>query len=67
MSAIAEELYVETELDRIFRWRRDELLRAGYSWDAACIVASHHEVDLHEAVELLDRGCAHDLALEILL
>jgi hypothetical protein len=26
-----------------------------------------HDVDLHTAVDLIERGCPHDLALKILL
>jgi hypothetical protein len=67
MSAAEVEVQVETEYERIERWRAEELERAGYdSWLAAQLAASH-EVDLHLAVELLARGCAPDLALKILL
>ena len=67
MSAAEVEVQVETEHERIERWRAEELERAGYdAWSAAQLAASH-EVDLHLAVELLVRGCAPDLAVKILL
>jgi hypothetical protein len=67
MSAAEVEVQVETEHERIERWRAEELERAGYdSWSAAQLAASH-DVDLHFAVELLERGCAPDLAVKILI
>lgn len=48
-------------------WRRDQLVRAGCDPSSALILAKRSHVDLHEAIELLERGCAPALALEILL
>jgi hypothetical protein len=56
-----------TEMERIERWRAEELERAGYEPRAAGRLAVRHDVDLHEAIELLERGCPKDLALRILL
>ena len=57
----------QTEIERIERWRAEELERAGYEPRAAGRLAVRHDVDLHTAVELLERGCPTDLALKILL
>jgi hypothetical protein len=57
----------QTEIERIERWRAEELERAGYEPRAAGRLAVRHDVDLHAAVELLERGCPADLALRILL
>ena len=57
----------QTETERIERWRAEELERAGYEPRAAGRLAVRHDVDLHAAVELLERGCPADLALRILL
>jgi hypothetical protein len=51
----------------VTRWRIERLQTAGYDGDAALVLALDREVDLHGAVELLERGCSHDLALQILL
>ena len=56
-----------TEIERIERWRAEELERAGYEPRAAGRLAVRHDVDLHTAIELLERGCPTDLALRILL
>ena len=60
-------LIEQTETERIERWRAEELQRAGYEPRAAGRLAVRHDVDLHAAVELLERGCPSDLALKILL
>jgi hypothetical protein len=58
---------VETELERVERWRTDELLRAGFDPASASELATRLDVDLHAATELVDRGCSPQLALKILL
>jgi hypothetical protein len=40
-----------TETERIYSWRRDELIRAGYTVQQAEVLAYGH-CDLHEAIEL---------------
>jgi hypothetical protein len=67
MSAAKLDLHVETESERIERWRAAELERAGYGADDAVEFASRNYVDLHLAVELLERGCPTETALRILL
>jgi hypothetical protein len=57
----------QTEIERIVRWRAEELERAGFEPRAAGRLAVRHDVDLHTATDLLERGCPQDLALKILL
>ena len=61
------QLQEETELKRIEDWRRGRLERAGYPSAAAAEMAGRHEIDVHEAISLLERGCPVELALRILL
>jgi len=64
----AAELHIrETELERIERWREDMLERAGYAADDATEIAGRHDVDLHTAIGLLEKGCPAEVALRILL
>jgi hypothetical protein len=42
-------------------------MRAGYAPGAAHDLAARTDVDLHLAIELLERGCPADLAVRILL
>ena len=63
----AVEEILETELERVERWRADELIRAGYDPDAAAQLAARHDVDIHRAATMLAQGCPQDLALKILL
>lgn len=67
MAATDISLIDQSEIERIERWRAEELERAGYEPRAAGRLAVRHDVDLHTAVELLERGCSPDLALKILL
>lgn len=57
----------EPELELVEQWRLTSLERAGYDPESAAVLAASHDVDLHRAVELVERGCPPDLALQILL
>ena len=63
----AAEVRERTEIERIERWRKDALERAGYPSEAAAALAARHDVDLHRAIELVQRGCPVETALRILL
>jgi hypothetical protein len=67
LAATELQLVEQTEIERIERWRAEELERAGYEPRAAGRIAVRHDVDLHTAVDLLQRGCSPDVALRILL
>lgn len=67
MDMTAVEEILETEQERVERWRAEELVRAGYDPDAAADLACRPDVDLHGAIELLERGCPAELAVQILL
>jgi hypothetical protein len=67
MAAADLEIKVDTELERIERWRAEELERAGYDREQAALIAARHDVDLHSAADLVRQGCPPDLALNILL
>ena len=63
----AAETIIETEQERIERWRAHELERAGFEASAAALLAARNDVDLHYAIDLLRNGCEPELALQILL
>ena len=70
MAAIEVEeavLEVETESERVMRWRREKLLRAGYDDRLAVKLALGRQVDLHVAIDLVRRGCPPETAAQILL
>jgi len=56
----------EPDRDHVTQWRIERLLDAGYSREAALLIGHETSIDLHVAVELLDRGCPMDAALQIL-
>jgi hypothetical protein len=62
------ELLLKRETDdQVVAWRREQLRRAGCRRFEAEVLARELGVDLHEAVELLERGCPSRIALNILL
>jgi hypothetical protein len=67
MTAAQFEQLEETEAAEILRWRFEVLVRAGYDMEQSAVLAAHVEVDLHDAVDLIDRGCPGDTALRILM
>jgi hypothetical protein len=67
MTAAQFEMLGEAEAENILRWRFRMLSDAGYDACAAARLASAVEVDLHEACNLVVRGCAATTALRILL
>ena len=68
MSEMTETLdvQVETERSKVESWRLHVLIQAGYPLPLAEKLAGS-EADLHRAVELVDQGCAPELATSILL
>lgn len=65
----AAELHVihDTELDRVEHWRAEELVRAGFDLSDAVALAARHDIDLHFAIELVEQGCPHETAIDILI
>jgi len=57
----------DSDTEGILRWRFTQLLSAGYDSDDALELATHTEVDLHQAADLRRRGCPPDTAKRILL
>ncbi|MGI9659333.1 MAG: hypothetical protein ACR2OD_10525 [Gaiellaceae bacterium] len=58
---------VETEQERVFRWRLQQLADAGYGYRLAFKLALRPQVDLHAAVALVRDGCPASTAARILL
>jgi hypothetical protein len=55
----------ETAAREVVRWRREQLLRSGFALPLAVRVASASGYDLHALIELVERGCAPELAVRI--
>ena len=56
----------QSEREKVESWRLHVLVEAGYPLPLAEKIA-HSEADLHRAVELVNSGCTHETAAEILL
>ena len=54
------------EQHKVESWRLHVLIEAGYPLTLAEKIA-HSEADLHVAVQLVESGCKHETAAEILL
>jgi len=50
----------------VVRWRRRQLVAAGFEPAAAAGLAEDRRVDLHALIELVERGCPPHLAVRIL-
>jgi hypothetical protein len=55
------------EAQQVRDWRLAQLFRAGFDPEDAVLLAEHVEVDMHEALRLVERGCPSKTALRILL
>ena len=60
-------MHTVDETGLIEAWRAEALERAGYPLAAAMEIAGRHDIDLHQAVDLLEAGCPVELALRIVL
>lgn len=60
-----DDLRTRQDLDAAIDWRRRSLLTAGFAPDAAAKVAADLRYDLHAMLQLVDRGCAPELAVRI--
>lgn len=52
---------------RVLGWRIEQLIAVGFDSDAAFVLALDRNVDLHEAIELVRRGCSPQTAFRILV
>lgn len=56
------------EPEKVYLWRKSQLIIAGYDEEDADLIASDETVDLHEAIDLVQlRHCPPYLAVQILL
>jgi hypothetical protein len=66
MTAGQFELLADAEAEAILRWRFESIAAAGAPIEDALVIASHVEVDLRDALGLLERGCPPSLVIPIL-
>jgi hypothetical protein len=70
LTATAADVVEENAPDpaaRVLGWRIEQLIAAGFDSDAAFMLALDRSVDLHDATELVRRGCPPQTALRILI
>lgn len=66
MAATDLHLVDNSELERVEHWRAEEFVRAGFDRSDAIALASRHDIDLHRAIRLIELGCPHETAIQIL-
>jgi hypothetical protein len=49
----------------VANWRRDQLVASGFPLPLASRVARDARYDIHELIQLAERGCRADLAVRI--
>jgi hypothetical protein len=52
---------------RVLGWRIEQLIAVGFDSDAAIVLALDRTIDLHEATEIVKRGCPPETAFRILV
>jgi hypothetical protein len=52
--------------EEVVRWRREQLVEAGFPLPLATRVAGNAHYDLHALIELVERGCLPEFAVRIL-
>ena len=67
MTAAQFEELEAPEVEAVLRWRFEEFIEVGFDVGSAMILASHVEIDLHEVTRLLERGCPHETAMQIVI
>ena len=70
LEALQTELVDENAPDpaaRVLGWRIEQLMAVGFDSDAAFVLALDRTVDLHDATELVKRGCPPRTAFRILI
>jgi hypothetical protein len=60
------EQLAERTAPEVIRWRRRQLVAAGFRPELAARVAGNAAFDLHALIELVERGCPSELAVRIL-
>lgn len=50
----------------VVRWRRQQLVKSGFSLPLAAGIAHDSRYDLHALIELVEQGCQPELAVRIL-
>jgi len=56
---------MQNDDEQVVAWRREQLAEVGFPLPLAAQVAGDPRYDLHALIELVERGCAPELALRI--
>jgi hypothetical protein len=62
---VQTETQIEVRGQQVAEWRREQLVRSGFTVELASQLASDGRYDLHALIELVERGCPPELATRI--
>jgi hypothetical protein len=63
---MSTQVHLRQEWDAVVAWRRNQLVRCGFSRSLASQLSRDERYDLHALIELVERGCPPALAVRIL-
>jgi hypothetical protein len=63
---MSTKMQTQAEWAGVLAWRCTQLLQAGFDEASATRLACDGRYDLHRLIELVERGCAPELAVRIL-
>lgn len=63
--SVSAQVREEQPVTPVVGWRRDQLVAGGFPYLLAMRVAQNPAYDLHELLDLVEAGCAPELAVRI--
>jgi hypothetical protein len=66
-ATLSDQPLIDDEVELVLEWRLEQLERAGFRGDVVVDLAERRDVDLHDALRLVEAGCPPALAARILL
>ena len=64
---LSDQPLIDDEVELVLEWRLEQLERAGFRGDVVVDLAERRDIDLHDALHLVEAGCPPALAARILL
>jgi hypothetical protein len=66
-ATLSDQPLVDDEVELVLEWRLEQLERAGFRGQVVVDLAERRDIDLHDALRLVEAGCPPALAARILL
>ena len=66
-ATVSDQPLIDDEVEIVLEWRLEQLERAGFRGHVVVDLAERRDIDLHDALRLVEAGCPPALAARILL